>query len=219
MTEPFDDLRRYADDLAAEVSPYTAQRAVRAGMAPRQRRPRKAIVALVATGLLGVSNVALAATADSAVPGDALYGVDRGYERVADLLGLGGPRVAERMQETGILIERGQVGMALDLVQETLTKVLDSDDPQAEFDTLVENATGMPEVVNHLVGVAHLISTDDDVTGQDVAELARQLGEHLARERSNRPDHAGPPEDSPAATAPGQTGETPANPSQGGGQP
>ena len=219
MTEPFDALRRYADDLAAEVSPFAAQRAVRAAMAPHNRRPRKAIIALVATGLLGLSNVALAATADAAVPGDALYGVDRAYERAADLVGLGGPRVAERMQDTGILFERGQVGMALELVQETLTKVLESDDPQAEFDALVENATGMPEVVNHLVGVAHLISTDDDISGQEVAELARQLGEHLARERSNRPDHAGPPEDSPGATARGRSGETPATPSQGVGRP
>jgi len=219
MTQPFDELRRYADDLASEVSPLTAQRAVRSALSPNVRRPRKAVIALVTTGLLGVSNIALAATANSAVPGDTLYGVDRAYERVVDLAGLGGPRVTERMQETGVLVERGQLGAALDLVQETLGKVLQADDPDAEFETLLAEAHGMPDVVSQLVDVAKSISSGD-ATGQDVAELARQLGQRLAEERSNRPDHAGPPEDrgpregSPSGTAPGTT-----NPTRGGNQP
>lgn len=220
MTEPFDDLRRYADDLASEVSPFTAQRAVRSAMSPDVRRPRKLVVALVATGLLGVSNVGLAATADPAVPGDVLYGVDRAYEQVADLAGLGGPRVAERLQETGVLVERGELGMALELVQETLGKVLESDDPEAEFETLVAEAEGVPDevfdlVLTELVGVAHSIGTGD-ATGQDMAALARQLGQRLSDALSNRPDHAGPPEDSPSNTAPGQSNS---NSNAGGNQP
>ncbi|MEX2424534.1 MAG: hypothetical protein WD990_11205, partial [Acidimicrobiia bacterium] len=162
MNEPFDDLRRYADDLASEVSPSTAQRAVRAGMSSPTRRPRKALVALLATGLLGVSNVALAATADSSAPGDALYGVDRAYEQVVDLTGLGGPRVSERLQETGVLVERGDLGAALELVQETLGKVLESDDPDTELQTLVAELEGAPGavselVLNDLVTVAHSV--------------------------------------------------------------
>ncbi|MEX2280085.1 MAG: hypothetical protein WEA76_08355, partial [Acidimicrobiia bacterium] len=195
MTKPFDDLRRYADDLASEVSPFAAQRAVRSAMSPHVSRPRKVVVALVATGLLGISNVGLAASADSAVPGDVLYGVDQAYEQVVDLAGFGGPRVAERLQETSVLVERGELGVALDLVQKTLGKVLESDDPKAEFDTLVSETAGMPDVVasvvlEGLVGIARSISTDDEADGQAVAEFAKTLSDEL----SNRPDDAGPPE-------------------------
>jgi hypothetical protein len=229
MNEPFDDLRRYADDLASEVSPFTAQRAVRSAMSSPTRRPRKAVVVLVSTALLGVSNVALAAAADPAVPGDALYGVDRAYERVVDLAGLGGPRVSERLQETSVLLERGDLGAALELVQETLGKVLESDDPASEFQTLVAELEGAPGAVSELVladlvGVARSLGTGD-ATGQDVAELARQLGQRLSEERSNRPDdvgsgnnrgndNPGPPDESPSDTAPGPT-----NPNRGGNQP
>jgi hypothetical protein len=64
-------------------------------------------------------------------------------------------------------------------------------------------------------------------SGADVSEAARALREIL----SNRPDHAGPPADSPSSTAPGHTGEQgqgtqgqsqqsiPANPGSGGNQP
>lgn len=212
MTEPFDDLRRYADDLASEVSPFTAQRAVRSAMSPDVRRPRKLVVALVTTGLLGVSNVGLAATANPAVPGDTLYGVDRAYEQVADFAGLGGTRVAERLQESGVLVERGELGMALELVQETLGKILDSDDPEADLETLVTESQGLPDevfeiVINGLVEAAKATAGSDQ-PGRDVAELARQLGQSLAEQRSNRPDNAGPPQESPSGTAPGQSNST-----------
>lgn len=225
MNDPFDDLRRYADALVSEVSPYTAERAVRSAMSSPSRRPRKALAVLVATGLMGVSNVALAATADPSAPGDTLYGVDRTYEQVADLVGLGGPRVSERLEETGVLVERGELAAALELVQETLGKVLESDDPEAELQNLVSELEGAPGAVSDLVltdlvGLAHSVGRGD-ATGQDVAELARQLGQRLAEERSNRPDGigpggtpGGPPPDSPANSTPGAT-----NPSTGGSRP
>ena len=218
MTSPFDDLRRYADDLAAEVSPYTAQRAVSRALSPGVRRPRKALIALVATGLLGVSNVALATTADQAVPGDALYGLDRAYESVVDLVGLGGPRVSERMQETGVLVERGHLAEALALVQETLTRVLESDDPQAALAEFEAEVGAQPDVVAALVTLAQSTAR----SGAEVSTAARALRDLL----SNRPDDAGPPDDSPSSTAPGQTenpgqsqGTTPSNPGRGGIQP
>lgn len=240
MNEPFDELRRYADDLASEVTPSTAHRAVRSAMSSPTRRPRRAVVVLVTTGLLGLSNVALAATADSSVPGDALYGVDRAYEQFVDLTGLGSPRVSERLQETGVLVERGDLGAALELVQETLGKVLASEDPDTEFQTLVAELEGAPGavselVLNDLVNVAQSVGAGEP-TGQDVAELARQLGQRLSEERSNRPDDVGPgndngnpnsgpgnnsgnqnpgqPDESPSDSSPGAT-----NPNRGGNQP
>lgn len=207
MTNPINDLRHYADDLTSEVSPFAAQRAVRSAMTPDTRRPRKAVLVLVTTALFGVSNVALAATADPAIPGDALYSVDRAYERVADLAGLGGPRVTERLTETGALVEQGRLAEALELVQETLGKVLDSDDPRAELEELIVASENAPDavsdlVLNGLVAVAQGTAAGA-LTGQDVADLAKELGEQLAEDTSNRPDDAGPPEDLPGSTNPG----------------
>jgi hypothetical protein len=211
MTEPFDDLRRYADHLASEVSPFAAERAVRRALTTASRRPRRAIVALVTTGLLGISNIALAAVADPAVPGDALYSVDRAYERVVDFAGFGGPRVDERLQETGVLIDRGHLSEALALVQETLGKILDSDDPEAEMEKLVTVAEDSPAAVNELV-LAELIATaravgSSDLTGQDVAALARDLGRALSEARSQRPDDAGPPDHAGPPADPGGQGQ------------
>ena len=196
MTQPFDDLRRYADDLASEVSPLAAQRAVRSAMSPHVNRPRKLVMALVVTGLLGVSNVALAAVADPAVPGDTLYKVDRTYERLVDFAGLGGPRVSERVYETGVLVERGNLGMALDLVHETLTTILESDDPVGYLDKFEAEIGSQPEVVAALVSVAK----DTASSGGDVSEAAKQLREVL----SQRPEGGGPPDDSPSENNPGQ---------------
>jgi hypothetical protein len=207
MTQPFDDLRRYADDLASEVSPLAAQRAVRSAMSPHVNRPRKLVVALVATGLLGVSNVALAAVADPAVPGDALYKVDRAYERLVDFAGFGGPRVSERVYETSVLVERGNLGMALDLVHETLTKILESDDPAGYLNELEAELGSQPDAVAALV----MIAKDTATSGADVSEAARQLGEHLRDLLSQRPDHAGPPAGSPSETRPGPPADRPSN--------
>ena len=213
MTNPIDDLRRYADDLVSGVSPFAAQRAVRSAMTPDLRRPRKAVVVLVTTALLGVSNVALAATADPAIPGDALYRVDRAYEQLADLAGLGGTHLTERLAETGALVEQGRLAEALALVQETLGKVLESDDPQAELEQLTEAVENVPEAVSELVlnGLVEVArgTAAGDMTGEDVAALARELGEKLREAMSNRPDHAGPPDDSPGATNPGNSGNHP----------
>lgn len=196
MTQPFDDLRRYADDLASEVSPLAAQRAVRSAMSPHANRPRKLVVALVVTGLLGVSNVALAAVADPAVPGDALYNVDRAYERFVDFAGFGGPRVTERVFETGVLVKRGNLGVALDLVHETLANILESDDPAGYLNKFEAEIGSQPDVVAALV----LIAKDTATSGADVSEAAKQLRNLL----SQRPEDAGPPADSPSENNPGQ---------------
>lgn len=213
MTDPIDDLRRYADDLASEVSLFTAQRAVRSAVSPDTRRPRKAVVVLVTTALFGFSNVALAATSDPAIPGDPLYGIDRAYERVADLAGLGGPRVTERLAETGALVEQGRLAEALELVQETLGKVLESDDPQAELEELTAASANVPGPVSDLVleGLVAVAqgTAAGNLTGVDVADLARELGKQLREARSNRPDDAGPPADVPGSTNPGNSENRP----------
>lgn len=218
MHDPISDLRRYASDLASEVPYADARRAANRAMATRQSTPRRAVVAMATTVLFGISNVALAATADSAVPGDILYGIDRAYENVSGLVGIGGVHAAERLAEADTLLQRGNFGAALELVQEILTTVLEADDPGAAIDEL-EAAVGGPTVeVTALVKLARSIGGDSGNSGQDVANLARQLVDRIDQ---------GPPEGSPSETAPGHSdGTTPGatapgatNPERGGGQP
>ena len=205
--DPIRDLRRYAADLAAEVSPADARRAANRALAARPAGPRRAVVAVVTTVLFGISNVALAATADPAVPGDALYGIDRAYERVSGLVGIGGIHAAERLAEADTLLQRGDLGAALELVTEVLTAALESGDPAAAIAEL-EAAVGGPSVdVMELVALARSIGSDPSLGGQDVADVAKRLVERI---------EAGPPADSPGATAPGQTGDTPSATAPGG---
>lgn len=212
MREPFDDLRRYAADLASEVSQADARRAVNQAFAHASRRPRRAVVALVTTALFGLSNVALAATANPAVPGDALYGIDRAYEHVESLVGLGGLHAAERVQEADTLIQRGNFGAALELVQSVLQEALDSPDPAAAIDELDNALQGPPANLQALMDVARAAGTSD-VSGADVAAAAKSLVDHI--------DH-GPDGGSPSDTAPGRTAppSTPSSlPGQAGGRP
>src|SRR5690606_17802627 len=71
---------------------------------------------LVFAGLavLVVANLGTAALADSAVPGDFLYPVDRAYEELADLVGFGGDRGEERLEEATVLADRGELLAAVD---------------------------------------------------------------------------------------------------------
>lgn len=222
MNNPFDAMRRYAADLMSEVSPATTRRAVASALAPDVRRPRKAVVAIASVGLLGISNVALAAGANPSVPGDTLYGLDRAYEQVLDMVGLGGSHVAERLQEIDVLAQRGDLTGAAALVEETLASILAIDDSETELADFIEGVGGQPDEVAALVAKAQ----DDDRTGQDVAALARELGKSLGHgqqetetttgdgEDTDIDKDTGPPAESPGATAPGQT-----NPSRGGNRP
>jgi len=107
----------YVDDLAAEAA-RVARVASRDPLAVGTRRPepsRRSFrlgprLAGALAALLTVSSVSGAAiAADSAVPGDALYGLDRALERV----GIGDGGLAERLQEAGVLAERGSLVAAL----------------------------------------------------------------------------------------------------------
>lgn len=198
--DPIRDLRRYASDLASEVSSSDARRAANRALSGRPAGPRRTVVVVVTTVLFGISNVALAATADSAVPGDALYGIDRAYENVTGLVGIGGIHAAERLAEADTLLQRGDLGAALELVTEVLTAALESGDPAAAIAEL-EEAVGGPSIeVLDLVALARSVGSDPETSGQDVAEAARRLVERI---------ETGPPADSPSVTAPGQTGDSP----------
>lgn len=181
------------------------------------------MAAIVATALMGISNVALATAADPAVPGDALYGVDRAYESIGSAVGFDSTHAAERASEVLVLQERGQSSEALQHVIASLTELLESDDPVEaveEFTAAIDNsAVDLTELMR--------VVRDVDSTGQDIAAVARQIASSLelpdhARGNPGGPDDVGPPDDRGKPDDPGNPnpGEgTPANPGQGGDRP
>jgi hypothetical protein len=215
MQEPLDQLRRYGEDLANAVPParsrLAALRAVGGSPRPVRRLPR---VAAATVGFFAIANVAAAAVSDSAVPGDALYPLDRAYEAVGSLIGL--DHSAERLDEADVLIERSDLDGAMDLVVEAMpdsdlegvTTALRGSATNEDVRTLVESARGLGEAMR----------TGDD---EAVAEFRAAL-RLLDAQASDRDPEATPAE--PATPAdPGEPGQpaTPATPADPGepGQP
>ena len=225
--DPISDLRRYAAALEAQVSSERSRQAARTALhTPSPRRaPRRTVVAIAATLLMGVSNVALATVADPAVPGDTLYGVDRAYERVGSLIGFDDTHASERASEVLVLQERGKSAAALDLVQETLSRLLESDDPEA---AVSEFTAGLGQDVSDKVDELLDVARGVDTTGAEVSEIARTIVDSIVLpeqaqgnpggpDNPGPPENAGPPEDAGPPENPGEG--TPAEPGQSGGRP
>jgi hypothetical protein len=231
-SDPIRDLRAYAADLEGEVPVGHARARVAAiviDTAPV--RPRRAVVAVATAALMGLSNAALAAVADPAVPGDTLYGVDRAYERIAEALGLDTERATERLDEAEVLVGRGRAAEALALVREALDEVADAgslDEARALLAELQEHSgladeTVKPQIAELLEkarAVAEIarsgemgeIARELGGPGRDISEIARQLRESMDNPSETRP--TGP--DRSSTTNPAETRPTPpSNPGQG----
>ena len=183
----------------------------------------------------GVAAVALgfgfagAAAANSAAPGDSLYGLDRALERV----GVHNGGLSERLDEANELLEEGDEEGALDLVTDALDDEGDAEGKQALLDVaarLLENGSEQSADVH--AGVAAMLTwkATTEATGkeygQGVADLARRIhaeqGDNPAAKPSAKPDVAGAPDD-PGANAndgekPDDAGK-PADPGSGKGKP
>lgn len=211
-TDPFDELRLFGEDLAGAVPAARSRAAVaRAiGAAPVAERRRLKVPAL-ATAMLGgfvVLNFAGAALADSAAPGDPLYPLDRSYEWVSDAIGFGGDRTDERLDEISVLTERSDYARALDLMAGSLA----SEDVVAAARAIQHaqlSSADRAERVAALVAAAHRIRSaqmaGDNVAQAAAEEQARGVGANLV-------EPPGRPENTPAVTAPGNSGEKPAGP-------
>lgn len=175
MSDPIDDLRSWADQMAGQIPDSKAKMATeramfrvdtelersaeRSGATAPTRVARRLTPVLAAGMVFGLSNVALAAVANPAAPGDALYGVDRAYERVAVILG-SGSYASERLDEAVAVLERGQPSVALDLVEEALIDITDSTDTDEARSLIDQLAT------------AGGVSEDDVI---DLVEIAREV--------------------------------------------
>lgn len=209
MTHPTDHLRRYAEDIASAVSPARSRvAALRAIGASRPERPhllpRVAFASLA--GLL-VLNVAAAGVADAAVPGDALYAIDRAYEALTDAVGLGEDHTTERVAEAWTLMERDDLTGAIDLMA---TEVTDDSVRQVAGEMKAvgpEHGVSAQHVQSLLEGVqmlAHARGDHDseawrearaalDLVGDQVSAAAREQGgsEAPPAAEPGPPDNAG----------------------------
>lgn len=219
-----DDLRSLGRHLAGQVSPIEAGSAAFRAINAGRRRPasRVWVVGLATLGVFVISNVALAAASNSAVPGDLLYPLDRGYEWVVNRISPQDHSL-ERLDEAEELVAKGDTAMALSLLAETLDSLgVDS----TLTATLGASAQGngpanadLKAAVEELVGATKLISQaakQGDLAGlhaaidaaharaEDVAEAAREQG-NSPNSSSNSGDPSGQGNSSrPGVTAPGR---------------
>lgn len=225
-TSPMDDLKAYAASLTDSVS-IAETDAVVAGVlrAPRGgRQPVKqrvtAVGVVIATFLS--ANVGLAAASQNAAPGDALYGVDRAYERIAEFVGISNPRTEERLQEANELANRGDASAALAAASAALEAVSSSlEDPGSDAfgeaansireaseeitDAIPTSGTSRPEFVNDMmaetrmiVELAHLLrdaaKTDGNASeaAKELKDRAKGLSEKAKQEKANNSDMGKP---------------------------
>lgn len=90
-------------------------------------RLRSLAAAIAGTAFAVVSVTGLGAVADSAVPGDSLYPVDRAYEAVGRVIGRNADRTQETLQEAITLAQRGDRERAVVHVATELGSLVDSD--------------------------------------------------------------------------------------------
>ena len=154
--------------------------------------PRLAPAAVAALFLFAMSGVAVAS--NSAVPGDALYGIDRALERI----GIGNGGADERLEEASILAENGDSEEALELIAQTFESSEAADALLKASDRIRENGGANSEVADMLKWMSGEDARGEEF-GQDLAEIAKNLGNggEGAEDRGQ------------SGVAPGQSGETP----------
>ena len=224
-------ISRLSEDLEPSRDPgymATALAATVRASRPATRRSLRRVVALAAslTVLFAFSTVAIAA--DGAVPGDALYKLDRTLE----LIGVGDGGVDERIVEFDTLIQRGEDELAFDLLDE-FTETANEDDAtkaQRHIELAATKSNGVAAAAQEKVAEKHKfieenkgnVGIDGAEFGRGVADLARSDSNGGPRDESSEgnsgnvterpPDHAasGGNQENP----PGQSGETgpPADP-------
>ncbi len=211
-TPPESEIAHFAMSAASAVRLTQAPARAVSAVPPRRLVPRLgptwrlATVALAVLLMSGTAGMAMAA--DGAVPGDALYGVDRAFERV----GIGAGSVDERLDEAVVMAAQGRSGEALAHGIEALSQqngdssemaalaliaaaenLVDSQDTAQAASAASTRVTALLTYIAANIGVG--VGTDGSEFGQGVAELARDIG--MGDDPSGAPNPA-------VAPAPGQ---------------
>lgn len=148
-------------------------------------RPQVAVVAGAIVVFGAFSGVAVAA--DGAVPGDALYGIDRALEKI----GIGAGHAEERLEEARALLSDGEASEAVRHVTEVLTEEEDGsevgdaraaledaavtleDDGQLSSTPAREDVAVLLDYLRANIGDD--VGADGKEFGQGVADLARDI--------------------------------------------
>jgi len=241
--KPIRDLRSYADHLIGRADPNRGGYiAARADSQSPTRAPwlRRVAVVLGSAGILVGANVGLALAANSSVPGDTLYGIDRAYEKIEVAIGFHPNLAAERFREAAALTQRGETALAFETASEAIRQI----GPGSHaLDVLSQVAEGMKasevlpadvqnrlnDQAKELFGIGEAVSeaatsefTDFENRSEEVLAAIRsamqERGQDLppGLDKSEQPGKSGdaPGQDgSPGKSgdAPGRNGQTPGN--------
>jgi len=158
---------------AGEPSQLAATARHRRGLSLTPRLATAAVAAILVLGMTGV-----AAAANSAAPGDPLYGLDRAMERIG--IADGGDQ--ERIDEANNLAEDGQAAAALTLLAETVSESSSADALLRAADRLRESNNGSDTAEDVRSEVADMLewmsSTDPSQRGygQGISDRAGEIG-------------------------------------------
>jgi hypothetical protein len=162
---------------------------------PRTVWVRRATFGGIAALALGFGVAGAAAAADSAAPGDALYGLDRAFEKV----GIDDGGFPERVGEAGKLCDRGDDDDAMHLLADSLPEGSDDATKQVLLDlgNELKDTPSIGDPTLHAAVDAMLAwMATTDLTGrefgQGVAEHAHAIGEsHRAAKSEDANDDNG----------------------------
>jgi hypothetical protein len=155
--------------------------------------------ALIGTAAFAAVGTGAAVAADSASPGDVLYGLDRAFEKV----GINDGRAAERIEEAMALVDRGQHSRAMETLEEAIDDLAD-DTANASALKALENASDRVAKVrttdssgyqdtqgfrDQVAGLVGLIATEVEhgtVDGVLISETARGFSDSARDFAENR---------------------------------
>jgi hypothetical protein len=214
------DVRIFAARAATVVSERSHHHAD--AVASRRRRAKVGLTPRLAAATLAVLLVpamaGAALAADSAIPGDPLYGIDRAFEAV----GIGAGSTEERLAEAAQLADGGRSQEAID--HALLALQTDGDTTNAVAEEALETAVGQvagagverAEVLALLSyiseNVGKGVGADGREFGQGVASLARAIG---GGPEDQPNDAQGNGQGQPGSSAPSPAGPPTENPGQG----
>jgi len=217
--EPYEELRRLARSYEQDVPAASARRAAAAAlMAAKHPRRRFRLAPVFASFLTIIAgNAGLALAADPALPGDLFYPIDRFYERVVELTGLGADVRTERIAEAAALHAKGQLALAVATAGEAVAGLAGAENAGLTDAVAALNADAAPgqaltaalhEETNQLVDLAAKVveaakTGDPGDASEAAAELRKQAADVVIAAQDKEPPGQTTDPGSPGTNNPG----------------
>jgi hypothetical protein len=166
---------RFAAEAAAIARAGLMTRATESNVRSLSSLPRlrPQLAAALATIVLLAGMTGVAAAADGAAPGDALYGLDRALEKI----GVGDSGAEERLEEAAQLVADGDPGRALEHATEAFDEAAEAG----------QNIAGVDQARGAIADAAvRVLSSAEDgnaaIVKENVAILLRYIRENLGKD-------------------------------------